>query len=327
VEGISFAEPIDRETLLAFMDEDVIPLRVKFDDYLSVALDARRACQVIIPGELPDASVLGATIDDRFTKKMKDRRLPGETLSNYIKGKLGKLWRRSEIQQIAYRIEALRQIYSDIVESSHSYEVFMQWATRLGLKKLELESRPTIREVYFFKDPAVADQLEKLHEMRKDIRYEYRRNLKVSSNPIYASAFPEEANPTYLKTLGNILGFPACCIDRYVFDRQSGVLSPEQRSSNQIIHCDNPEEIVDLAYFTKDFFPCQPDCAHAIKKGTTLYSRIAEIDLDTANIYREHLLENVSLVRQYPEIIKQKIQSLKAVRSQRREVDTGEQQK
>jgi hypothetical protein len=299
---------MDKELIMEFMKEDIIPDRVKFDDYLSVALGMRQASQIVLPAELPDASVLGATIDERFRQKQDGKRLPGESMSEFIKGKVGKYWRKSQMADLRHRMDALRTLYSEVVEKSHSYQVFMKWADRLGLKRKELESRPTIREVYLFTDPSVATMLTELQDMRKDIRY---RSLRMpDSSAVYARAFPEEQNPAYLKMLGGILGFPECCIDRYVFDRQSGVLTPESRSSSQLVHMEDPNDYSPFAYFAKDFFPCQPDCGEAAKMGENLYQKLLEIDQTIADRFKKHLQENVSLIKEYPELIRKKVEML-----------------
>ena len=199
--------------------------------------------QFISPAELPDASILGATIDDRFAKKMAGRKLPGESLGQFMKGKMGKFWRRNRMQEIRYRLAAIREIYKDVVENAHSYQTYIKWASKLGLSYKELESRPTIREIYLFKDPKVAEELDELQELRKDIRWEKMRTAG-GAQPAYTKAFPEEMNPAYLKKLGRILGFPICCIERYTFDRESAVLTPEQRAANQLSDLRGPRSTI-----------------------------------------------------------------------------------
>ena len=302
---------MDRELIMEFMKEDVIPDRAKFDDYLSVLLGVRRASQIVLPAELPDASVLGATIDDRFRQKLEGKRLPGESISEFLKGKVGKHWRKSQMAEIRHRMDILKSLYSEVVEKSHSYQVFMKWADRLGLKRKELESRPTIREVYLFTDPKVADELTELQDLRKDIRYQKLRT--PDSSAVYARAFPEEQNAAYVKTLGAILGFPACCIDRYLFDRQSGILTPESRAPNQLLHLEGPDEYSPFAYFTKDFFPCQPDCPEAVKMGESLYNKLQMIDSSIADRFKKHLEENAALIKEYPELIRKKVEMLERI--------------
>lgn len=300
---------MDDRILREFMDEPVIPLRTKMDDFLPVVLGVRRAAQIIMPAELPDAAILGATIDDRFRSKMEGRRIPGESLGNFIKAKTGKFWRRNKMQEFQFRLHVLRDLYAEIVEKSQSYKVYMDWITKLGLYKKELESRPTIKEVYIFNDPQVAVELEELQDIRKDIRYDSMKSPDLSA-PVSLRAFPEEINTSFMKKLAAILDFPVCCADRYAFDRTSGVLSPEVRASNQIIHSENSEEVNSPAYFTKDFFPCQPDCPEAAKIGRAIYEKMKGIDAELADKYLQHAAGNVMLVKQYPEIIQQRIANL-----------------
>lgn len=314
---------MDKTLLQEFMAEEAIPLKTKFDDYLPVALGVRRASQIVMPAELPDASILGATIDERFRQKMSGHRLPGESLQTFFKDKVGKYWRRNQAQEIRFRMDTLRDLYADIVQGSHSYQTYLKWMDRLGLKHKELESRPTIREVYLFTDPEVAPELEELQDLRKDIRYE-RMRTPPGGGPIYSRAFPEEQHAAYLKKLGSILGFPLCCVDRYVFDRESTVLSPEVRAANQLEHLEEPDEYDAYAYFTKDFFPCQPDCENASEIGKIMYEKLLEISPEVAEAYKRHLEENVELVKRYPEIIQQKIEALERLSGKTQEGEKSE---
>ena len=299
-----------------FMDEHVVPLRAKLDDFFPVILGARKAGQMIMPAELPDSGILGATIDERFRQKMAGERLPGERLTDFLKSKAVRLRRKNKAQDLRFQLQALRDIYADIVENSKSYHVYMDWINRWGLRHKELESRPTIREIYIFRDESVAVELEDLQDLRKDIRYNSMRNPDPSATGSLR-VFPEEHHPAFLTKAGTILGFPPCCIDRYVFDRGSGVLSPEVRASNQIVHSEAPDDIDKFAYFTKDFFPCQPDCPEAAKIGKAIYEALKAIDEGLCDYYLKHLEGNVALVKQYPEIIQQKMANLQREASSR----------
>ena len=249
---------------------------------------------------------------------MVGRRLPGESLSDYIKSKTGKLFRKNQTQEIRYRTQVLRDLYNEVVRKSSSYLEFISWADKLGLLRKELESRPTIREIYLFKGAGTARDIEKIKDMRKDIRYDALRHPDLSV-PAYARAFPEERKSSYLKELGLLLGYPECCIERYVFDRNSGVITPESRAANQIIHAEDPDEVISYAYFTKDFFPCQPDCENAVEIGRRIWSALNEISKEVAGEYKKHLYENVALVKQYPEIIQRTINSLEKVSGVKKE--------
>ncbi|MGI6620783.1 MAG: hypothetical protein ACOX35_04935 [Bacillota bacterium] len=313
---------MDRQLYRQFMDEHVIPLRAKLDDFLPVILGLRKAAQIIMPAELPDAGILGATIDDRFRQKMSGQRLPGESLTDYLKNRAARLRRKNKAQDVRFRLQLLRDIYSDVVAKSKSYQVYMEWIGKWGLQCKELEARPTIREIYIFKDDDIAVLLEELQDMRKDIRYDYARNPDVLADGTFR-VFPEEHNVAFLQKAGEILGFPVCCIERYAFDRNSGVLSPEVRASNQLAHSDNPDDVSMYAYFTKDFFPCQPDCEEAAAIGRAVYEALNEIDPELGQKYRDHLASNVNLVRQYPEIIQSRLARLQQ-EAKEQGVDPGE---
>ena len=102
---------------------------------------------------------------------------------------------------------------------------FISWADKLGLLRKELESRPTIREIYLFKGAGTARDIEKIKDMRKDIRYDALRHPDLSV-PAYARAFPEERKSSYLKELGLLLGYPESALKDSV-RQNSGVITPE----------------------------------------------------------------------------------------------------
>ena len=105
---------MDDNILREFLDEPVIPFKAKMDDFLPVVLGVRKAGQIVMPAELPDAGILGATIDDRFRSKMEGRRIPGESFGNFLKGKTGKFWRRNQMQDLRFRLEAVSYTHLDV---------------------------------------------------------------------------------------------------------------------------------------------------------------------------------------------------------------------
>jgi hypothetical protein len=304
---------MDYDVLKQFLKEPVIPMACKFGDYLPVLLDVRQVSQIVVPAELPDAAVLGATIDNRFRSTIDGTGTSQESLVQQLKRKASRLGRKDKAKETRMKSDLLRELYTEVVENSVSYKVYMEWIEKLGLEKKILESRPTIREVYIFKDISLAVELEELQDMRKDIRWDFLRAHDRSVPPTFW-AFPEELSPAFLRKLGDLLGYPACCIDRYIFDRSSGILSPEVRAANQIIHAESPEEVDKFAYFTKDFFPCQPDCERAAEIGRNMYERVKRLDADLGELYLEYLSDNVNLIRQYPEIIEEKARRLERER-------------
>ena len=55
-----------------------------------------------------------------------------------------------------------------------------------------------------------------------------------------------------------------------------------------------------------------------------MYDRLLEIDPEIAERYAKHLENNVALVRQYPEIIRQKIEALERIAGKHEEGDEVE---
>lgn len=301
---MSLEQKLTEDTVRGFLAEPLIPLGIKLSVYLPVVLGIRQASQMVMPAQLPDAEILGATIDEMYKRKIKGRRLPGESLGSHLKGKLGKRFRRSALQEVQYRAGILRDQYKEIVEGSHSYMAFEGWVAKLGLRLTILESRPTIRELFLYTDEEVDARLQELRDFRKDIRYRAMRTPSQSTD-VFARAFPEEFNAGFLRARAEILGFPSCCVDRFVFDRTSGVLSPEVRAASQLESA--PEgEIDPFAYPTDGFIPCQPDCPNAAELGRKIQKGLSDLELSLGEQYENELFANVKNVRKFPEAMQQR---------------------
>jgi hypothetical protein len=122
--------------------------------------------------------------------------------------------------------------------------------------------------------------------------------------------------------MGTLLGYPACCIERYAADRVSGV-NVEQRAADQIAvvrgEGGTPST---FAYFAKDFFPCRPDCPDAVAIGTRFHDALTTLHEPLGAAYRRRVRGNLDTVEHYPELIRahqEKLQSrLAAYRSRLR---------
>lgn len=306
---------MQRDTIVDFMKEPLIPVGTKIEDYLAVALGVRQTSMMVFPYDLPDASILGATIDERFRQKIQGKWVPGDSLGDYLYRRARKLLKRSPAAQARYKANLLSDIYEDVVKSSPSYESFMSWAGKLGLKNRQLQSRPTIREVFLFKSSDISSSLDALQDLRKDLRYEASRRAPQGIPPA-EMAFPEQFNPEFVRRLGKLLGYPSCCVERYVFDRKSRILSPEERASNQIKEMGENEKPDIFAYFVRDFLPCTPWCEEASALGRKLMHELGQIDSGLPALYEKRLQENVSFVLKYPDMARQRARELERMREE-----------
>lgn len=304
---------MQRDTFADFMREPLIPVGTKIEDYLAVVLGVRQASMMVFPYDLPDASILGATIDERFRQKIQGKWVPGDSIGDYLSRKARKLLKRSPAAEARYKVNLLSDIYEDVLKSSPSYESFMSWAAKLGLKNRQLQSRPTIREIFLFKSSDLSSSLDALQDLRKDLRYEAMRRAPQGVPPVEV-AFPEQFNPEFLRTLGKLLGYPSCCVERYVFDRKSRILSPEERASNQIKEMGENEKPDIFAYFVRDFLPCTPWCEEASTLGRKLMHELGQIDSQLPALYEKRLQENVSFVLKYPEMVRERARELERMR-------------
>ena len=72
---------------------------------------------------------------------MAGQRLPGESLTDYLKSRAATMRRKkNKAQDLRFRLRLLSDIYSDVVEKSRSYQVYMDWIDRWGLKWKELST-------------------------------------------------------------------------------------------------------------------------------------------------------------------------------------------
>lgn len=304
---------MQRDTFADFMKEPLIPVGTKIEVYLAVIIGVRQASMMVFPYDLPDASILGATIDERFRQKIQGKWVPGDSIGDYLSRQARKLLKRSPAAEARYKVNLLSEIYEDVIKSSPSYESFMSWAAKLGLKNCQLQSRPTIREIFLFKSSDLSSSLDALQDLRKDLRYEATRRAPQGVPPV-EMAFPEQFNPEFLRTLGKLLGYPSCCVERYVFDRKSRILSPEERASNQIKEMGENEKPDIFAYFVRDFLPCTPWCEEASTLGRKLMHELGQIDSQLPALYEKRLQENVSFVLKYPEMVRERARELERIR-------------
>lgn len=261
--------------------------RVKVENYLLVHLDLRPCSLTTLPAELPEAEIMGRGIDEKVLPKMK-------SLSSLVEPD-------RRLKMIEDLKKEMRKAYKEVVERSEQYRGHIEWARNLELKTLQFEVRPTVRELYLFKDKEVEKKLERLMKERIKIRQEVLRRPPPGLGRTHI-VYPEEFNGAWVKEMGTLYGYPECCVERYASDREKGI-SVEERAARQLREADEKGEADSLAYFVGYFFPCHPRCPSAISTGRRFLEKLQTINPELGELYKTLLHENLELVRRQPEII------------------------
>ena len=134
-------------------------------------------------------------------------------------------------------------------------------------------------QVYFFRQDdkdRVLSSLEDIRRKRGDKRFRY-ESMEAS---------------------GTLLGYPTCCIDAFIDDNSRyGILHEFIRLEEQlgkyfysVGSSLNVQRAILPAFYTLSFFPCRPDCEHAIGIGNRILSGIQNEELHEA--YTGALLNN-----------------------------------
>jgi len=281
---------IDRQqTASDLINERNLKPQTLLEDYLSVAVDLRKCSLMTVPAEFPDAEAIARAIDLAC-------------ISDYRK-----LVLEPDIKKRAKLIERfkrnLREAYQEKTRDSSSYRSHVMWTGHLNLQIFEVEVRPTVRELYIYRDKDVKSRLEALSTIRASFR---ERFLRTVHRPLSRSvlAYPEEYFPEYVLGIGELLGYPKCCTKAYIEGRTKSNVPAEERASRQIrtgrAQGYEPEP---YAYFVRDFIPCTPTCASAIEVGRRFFEEFGRFDGRLGEYYGQCLKANVANVESYIETI------------------------
>jgi hypothetical protein len=283
------AYSIESRVSQEMLDERLLTDHAKTEYYLMVALAVRPCALITIPAELPDGAELGRKID---TLCSEDLRKVTEASAEQKPPLILKL--RSRIQ------ESFRKV----VFSSVSYRAHLNWARKLGLQTLDIEVRPSIHELYLFKNPTVEKQLKQLSALRASARKQ--ALLKGFVGTRANLAYAEEMSADYLNSAGKLLGYPPCCVKAYTDDRLSGRVNAEMRACTQLRQMGERERQSSVyAYFVRNFFPCHPGCQNAIEIGRGAYQRLTDVNYRLGAIYLDCIRKNAETIMEYPELTKQ----------------------
>jgi hypothetical protein len=100
---------------------------------------------------------------------------------------------------------------------------------------------------------------------------------------------------------GRLLGYPSCCVDWAESHRFSSSIekddnerleSFEKLASKELIFyiSSDPDEIIPVAYYTYEFYPCSPECEKAETVGLKHMAEACQVDDDFAEIFVSILL-------------------------------------
>ena len=281
--------------LSAFLEEPLVVPKSKLEAFLAPHLGLRPASQVTIPAELPYGPQLGQQIDA------------------LVKPHLAKLQAITDPRARASAVQAIKNMleesFEDIVEGSDAYKAYYRWADELGLRNNQIKVRPTVHELYLFKEKGTGGKIRKLMNDRAKIRRKIQRRPGPNVDPI-RFAYPEEYDEKWLLRNGDLLGYPQCCVRNYARDRINGV-NVEARAARQLIETIKETDVDTHVYFTGYFFPCSPKCENALSRGHTWADAFTELDPRLSGLYEKVLLTNTELVLRQPELINKYLSQFK----------------
>lgn len=261
--------------------------RIKIENFILVDRGLRQCSQLTVPAELQGGEDLGEGIDTRILPLMDQlRRLEDP---------------RQRLKAIESIKKEMRAAFKETIEASDQHRALIEWSNKMRLRSMSFEVRPTVRELYLFKDKGLEKRLKRLMKERENFRRLALRRPSPDLGKVRV-AYPEEFEGGWLREMGGILGYPRCCVDRYAQDRERGI-SVEERAAQQLDEAKKHGEMDPLAYFVGFFFPCSPRCEAALSKGREISNHLYEISSSLGDLYKQVVRENADRVSHQPEII------------------------
>ena len=287
--------PMEPSIIEKLLKEELLSPKVKLEAFLAAYLKLRPASQLTIPAELPHGPQMGREID----QNMQPHLIQLQTIK--------------DLKTRAIAVQGLKLLleknFETIVEESDEYKALYDWSSRLGLRNNQVKVRPTVHEIYFYKDRGTGRNIQKLMREREKIRRKVQRQPGQDINTI-RFAYPEEFEPKWLHGLGEVLGYPDCCVKQYAEDRKNGV-NVESRASQQLLDAVNEKEVDSHVYYTGYFFPCNPRCEKALEKGYQWHDAFKELHPELGKLYEHDIYFNAELVLRQPELIQKYLAQFK----------------
>lgn len=278
------------------LDESLLLDHVKTEDYLMVALEIRSCSFLTIPAEFQNGDELGRKIDELCVEDF-------QAVLSATANKKGVLIRRLK--------KKIRESFKKVVFASAVYKAHTEWSRKLFLQTYDVEVRPSIHELYLFKNSKVKREIRRLMNVRNAARERAALSMDVSKRKT-SLAYAEELSPDYLVSVGKLLGYPSCCVEKYIRDRLREDASVEMRASGQVKELRKEGEEPDVyAYFARNFFPCEPRCRSAGEMGRKTSDLLSGVNPKLGDLYFECIRRNVEMVEKYPELIRQYREKLK----------------
>lgn len=272
------------------LDESLLLDHVKTEDYLMVALEVRSCSFLTIPAEFQNGYELGRKIDEFCIEDF-------QAVLSATADKKGVL-----IHKLKKKI---RESFRKVVFASAVYKAHIEWSRKLFLQTYDVEVRPSIHELYLFKNSKVKRELRRLMNIRNVARERVALSMDVSKRKT-SLAFPEELSSDYLASVGKLLRYPSCCVERYIHDRLREDVNVEMRASKQVEELRKGGEEPDVyAYFVRNFFPCEPRCRSASGVGRKTFDLLSGVNPKLGDLYFKCVRRNVEMVEKYPELIRQ----------------------
>jgi len=255
--------------------------RVKVELYVPVALGLRRCAVIELPASLPDGLQLARKVNEACRG---DYELVIREQDPVRKWPL-----------IVALKNNLQKGFEEEVMNSESYVALTYWEKKLRLRRHMIVLRPTIREVYIYRDMDRWWTIRRLAQQRLRLRRDAIRDPRYRD----IAAFPEEFAPEYLRDTGRLLGYPSCCVEAYIRDRAAGTVA-EIRLSRQLQSLPDRERTLSMySFFTKDFYPCRPECPEAEKTGRRFFEALGNLDQRLGQLYLKCLQQNRDFVENY----------------------------
>ena len=274
-------------TVRQLLDEHQILERAKLEGLLAVTLGARPCALLNIPADLPEGERLASEVEQSCRDAY--LRAAGETDS------------QERLQRVREFTQERREAFSRIVLGSTAYHLLISWSRSLGLDTTTSEVLPTTWDLYLYKGLRMRMRIHRLTATRLQIRQQ-KRTAMFGENRI--ALFIEEFSSEYVLELGQLLGYPLCCVRRFIEDRAAHS-SAEERASEQLrSNRAEGKEIDFFAYPLKNFFPCSPECQQARACGEGIHKLLSQALPEAGERYRNLLKENSALVENYSDTMR-----------------------
>jgi len=272
-----------------FLEDGNILPRIKIENFLLVKLSLRPCSLMTLPAELPNADAIGGVIDEQVLPKLGGLRSERDS--------------KKKLRLIDALKKEMRIAYEKNVKGSEQYKSHMFWIKQLGLRSITVGVRPTLEELYIFRENEVGKKLSRLMKDRERYRAEVIKSAKPGMDKA-RFVYPEEFKTSWLREIGKILGYPDCCVEAYASDREEG-RNVEARASQQLKESEETGAVNSFAYSVGYFFPCFPSCGEAQAMGASYRKGLVELLPSLGELYDVSIVQNMERVRHQPEIIEQ----------------------